>query len=101
MEKIVIIVRFKISNISWKEHKQAEKQTIKAMFQHITLLKVYINIKQWNVSVMKSPYDVHFPTFIQIVYKRDKVNYFSNKNVISMMMTNQRKYVYWAYTMSK
>jgi hypothetical protein len=71
------------------------------MFQHITLLKVYINIKQWSVNIMKSPYDVHFPTLIHIVYKRDKVYYFSSKNVISLMMADQGKYVDWSYTMSK
>ncbi len=33
------------------------------MFQHITLFRVYINVKQWSVNIMKSPYDVHFPTY--------------------------------------
>jgi hypothetical protein len=101
VDKYVIIVVFKISNISWKEKKQVEKQTIEAMFQHITLPRVYINVKQWSVSIMKSPYDLHFPTFIQIVYKRDRVYYFNNINVISMMIEDQGKFVDWANTMSK
>jgi hypothetical protein len=40
-------------------------------------------------------------TLIHIVYKRDKVYYFSSKNVISLMMADQGKYVDWPYTMSK
>ncbi len=76
MDEYVIIVRFKYQTLVGK-NKNKLKKTIEAMFQHIMLLRVYINVKQWNVSIMKSPYDVHFPTLI--VYKRDKVYYFSSK----------------------
>jgi hypothetical protein len=64
VDKYVIIVVFKISNISWKEQKQTEKQTTEAMLQHVTLPRVYMNVKQWSISIMTSPYDVHFPTLI-------------------------------------
>ncbi len=46
-----------------------------------------------GANIMKSPYDVHFPTLIHIVCKRDKIYYFSSKNVISLMMVDQGKYV--------
>jgi hypothetical protein len=42
---------------------------------------------------MKPPYDIHLPTFIQVVHKRDNVCYFNNINVISIMMIVQRKVV--------
>jgi hypothetical protein len=63
------------------------------MFQHIALLGAYVNAKQWNVSKMKNPYNMWLPTLIQIIYKRDKVYYFSNKNAISTMIAIKGKYV--------
>jgi hypothetical protein len=39
---------------------------------------------------MKAPYDVHFLALIWIVYQKDKVHYFSNKNVISIMIVCDR-----------
>jgi hypothetical protein len=73
---------FKISNKSWKEQKQVDKQITKAMFQHIALLRAYLEIEQWNVSKMKPPYDIHFPTLIQVIYYMDKVCYYNKINVI-------------------
>jgi hypothetical protein len=44
IDRHVIINVFKISNIGWKENKQANKQTVEAMLQGITLLSAYINV---------------------------------------------------------
>jgi hypothetical protein len=40
---------------------------------------------------VKPPYDIRLPTFIQVVYERDKVYYFSSRNVISIMIIVQGK----------
>jgi hypothetical protein len=85
----------------WKEQKQANKHITKVMFQGIDLPRTYGNAEQWNFSKIKTPYDIHFPTLIQIMYKRDKVYYFSNKNVISIIIKVQGKFVDWANTMFK
>ncbi len=45
VDRHVIINVFKISNISWKEKKQANKQIAKAMLQGIALPNAYINAK--------------------------------------------------------
>jgi hypothetical protein len=55
------------------------------MFQRITLLGAYVNIEQWSVNKMKEPYYIHLLAFIQIIYQKDKVYYFSNRNAISIM----------------
>jgi hypothetical protein len=55
------------------------------MFQHIALLGAYVKIEQWSVSKMNPPYDICFPTLIQVIYYKDKVCYFNNKNVISII----------------
>jgi hypothetical protein len=34
---------------------------------------------------MKSPYDIRFPIIIQVIYKKDKVCYFNNINIIPFM----------------
>jgi hypothetical protein len=63
------------------------------MLQGIVLPSAYINAKQWNVNKMKKSYTIHFPTFTQIIHMRNKVCYFSNRNVISIMIINQGKFV--------
>jgi hypothetical protein len=68
------------------------------MFQHIALLRVYVKTKQWSVSKMKPPYDIHLPALIQVIYQRDKICYFNNKNVMSIMTTLQRKAIDWVDT---
>jgi hypothetical protein len=50
---------------------------------------------------MKPPYDVHFLILIQIIHQKDKVYYFSNKNVIFVMMANWGKSVDWVDIMFK
>jgi hypothetical protein len=44
---------------------------------------------------MKPPYDIRLPTLIQVICKRDKVSYFNNKNIISIMTIMQGKVVDW------
>ncbi len=45
IDKHLITNVFKFFNNGWKEQKQVDKQTIKAMFQCIALLGVYVNKK--------------------------------------------------------
>lgn len=78
-------------NTGWRKQKQVKKQITKVMLQSIVLPMVYINVEQWNVSNMKPHYDVRFLVLIQMFYQRDKVCYFSNMNVISMMMVDKGK----------
>jgi hypothetical protein len=71
------------------------------MFQHIALLWTYVEIEQWSVCKMKPLYDIHFLTLIQVIYYVDKVCYFNNKNVISIITIMKRKEVDWANTLFK
>ncbi len=62
---------------------------------------MYVNTKKWSVRKMKEPYDIHLPAFIQIIYQRNKVCYFSNINAISIMITLKGKEVNWIDTLFK
>jgi len=42
---------------------------------------------QWNVKSLGLPYFVKYPTIIYVIYQREKVQYFSNKNVITLVRT--------------
>jgi hypothetical protein len=66
-------------------------QRTKVVLQWIVLVGAYINIKQWSVSKMKTSYDICFPTLIQIMYQRNKVYCFSNRNVIFIMTMVKKK----------
>jgi hypothetical protein len=71
------------------------------MFQHIALLGTYVNGEQWSVDKMKNPYDILFLALVQIIYHKDKLWYFSNKSVISIMMAIKGKYVHCTDIMFK
>jgi hypothetical protein len=101
IDKHLIVDVFKISNNGWKEQKVANKEIAKAMFYCITLLRAYVKTKQWSVSKMKPPYDIHLPTLIQVIYQRNNVCYFSNKNAIPIMTIVQGKVIDWANTLFK
>ncbi len=88
-------------NKGWKKQKQADKQTAKAMLQCITLLGWYVNIEQWSVNKMKKPCDNRLLAFIQIIYQKDKVYFFSNRNAISIMTIVKGKEVDWANNLFK
>jgi hypothetical protein len=49
---------------------------------------------QWNVKSLGLPYSVKYPAIISIIYQREKVQYFSNKNVITCENKGQK--VDWA-----
>jgi hypothetical protein len=68
----------------------------KNMLKNISLFNVTISKQQWNVSKMKSPYDIWFPIIIQMIYKKDKVCYFNNINIIYFMKANNGVLVNWA-----
>jgi hypothetical protein len=68
IDKHLIANLFKISNKGWKEYEQANKQIIEAMLKCIALPRAYVKIKQWSVSKMKRPYDIHFLTLIHDIY---------------------------------
>ncbi len=53
------------------------------MFKNIALHGAYISSKQLRVNKMKSPYDIKFLAIIQVIYERDNICYFKNKNVTS------------------
>ncbi len=59
----------------------------------ITLQGAYMNTKQWNVSKMKEPYDILFPTLIQVIYQKD--------NAISIMTNVKGKAIDWEDTLFK
>lgn len=69
----------------WKEQKQTYMAIAENMLKNIALFSVNISKQQWNVNKMKSPYDIRFPIVIQVIHKKDKVCYFNNINIISLM----------------
>lgn len=46
---------------------------------------VYVNNEYWSVAKMKTPYDIKLLAFIQIIYQRENIYYFKNKNAFTMM----------------
>ncbi len=51
---------------------------------------------QWNVKSLGIPYFVIYPTIICVIYQRGKVQYFNNKNVITLVRIEKGQNVDWA-----
>jgi hypothetical protein len=45
---------------------------------------------------MDLAYFVRYPTIISVIYQKEKVQYFSNKNVITLMRAKKVQKVDWA-----
>jgi hypothetical protein len=45
---------------------------------------------------MGLPYSIRYPAIIYVIYQREKVQYFSNRNVITLVKTEKGQQVDWA-----
>jgi len=50
---------------------------------------------QWNTKNLGLPYFVRYPAIISVIYQKEKVQYFNNKNVITFMRVEKRQKVDW------
>jgi len=59
----------------------------------------YNTNERWVVKKMKLEYVNKIATILPIFYRKDKVQYFSNKFVMMIFKTNHGKFVSWATIM--
>jgi len=50
-----------------------------------------------NAKSLGLPYSIKYLAIISMIYQRDKVKYFSNKNAITLMRVEKWKKVDWAH----
>jgi hypothetical protein len=53
--------------------------------------------KSMNAKSLGLPYSIRYLAIISMIYQRDKVKYFSNKNAITLMRVEKWKKVDWAH----
>ncbi len=53
-------------------------------------------INQWNAKSLGLPCSIIYPTIISIIYQREKVQYLSNKNDVTLMKVEKGQHVDWA-----
>ncbi len=51
---------------------------------------------QWNAKSLGLPYFVKYPAIIFVIYQREKVQYFSDKNAITLVKAKKGQKVDWA-----
>jgi hypothetical protein len=54
-------------------------------------------VNQWNAKSLGLPYFVKYLAIIFVIYQKEKVQYFSNKNVITLVKTKKGQKVDWAH----
>jgi len=52
-------------------------------------------VNKWNTKSLGLPYSVKYPTIIYVIYYREKVQYFRNKNAITLMREEKWQKVDW------
>jgi len=64
---------------------QVSKSLIVQALQNCRFAPTNSSVDQWNAKSLGLPYFVRYPTIISIIYQREKVQYFCNKNVITLV----------------
>ncbi len=75
---------------------QVNKSLVVQALQSCRLAPTDFYIDQWNAKNLGLPYSVRYPTIIFVIYQKEKVQYFSNKNVITLMRAKKGQKVDWA-----
>ncbi len=68
-----------------KEPKGVNKSLTIQTLQSCRLAPTNSSTNKWNVKSLGLPYFVQYLAIISIIYKREKVQYFNNKNVITLV----------------
>ncbi len=98
INKLLIVDVFRVcAEGCVKEQKgQVSKSLIVHALQNIRLAPANSSTNQWNAKSLGLPYFVKYIAIISIIYQRDKVQYFNNKNVITLMKAEKGQKVDWA-----
>ncbi len=75
---------------------QVSKSLAVQALQNCRLAPTNSSPDKWNVKNLGLPYSVRYPTIISIIYQREKVQYFCNKNVIALVRAKKGQKVDWA-----
>jgi hypothetical protein len=65
--------------------RQVNKSLIVQTLHSYRLALANSSTNQWNTNSLGLPYFVRYPTTIPIVYQRGQIQYFNNKNVITLV----------------
>ncbi len=72
---------------------QASKSLTVQALQSYRLTPTNSSTYQWNAKCLGFPYFVRYLVIMYVIYQRQKVQYFSNKNVITLVRTQKGKKV--------
>ncbi len=73
----------------------SKSQVVHAL-QSYKLALANSSTNQWNTKSLGLPYSVKYPTIMSIIYQKEKVQYFNNKNAITIMRAKKGQKVDWA-----
>jgi hypothetical protein len=76
--------------------RQVNKSLVVHALQSCRLALANSSTNQLNAKSLGLPYFVRYPAIISVIYQREKVYYFCNKNVITLVRTEKGQKVNWA-----
>ncbi len=76
--------------------RQVNKSLAIQELHNCRLAPIIFFTNQWNAKCLGLPYSIRYPTIIFIIYYKEKVQYFNNNNVITLMKTKKGQKVNWA-----
>jgi hypothetical protein len=75
---------------------QVNKSLAIQALQNCRFAPANFSIGQWNAKSLGLPYSIIYPAIIFIIYQRENVQHFSNKNAITLVRAEKGQKVDWA-----
>ncbi len=75
---------------------QVNKPLVVQALQSCRLARANFFVDQWNGKSLGLPYSVKYCAIIFVIYQRVKVQYFNNKNAITLVRVEKGQNVDWA-----
>ncbi len=75
---------------------QVSKSLVIQTLQSYRLAPTNSSTDQWNAKSLGLPYPIKYLAIISIIYQREKVPYFCNKNVITLVKVKKGQQIDWA-----
>ncbi len=98
INKQLIIDVFEVcveGNVEEPKGQVSKSQVVQAL-QNYRLAHANSSIDQWNAKGPGLPYSIRYLAIIFLIYYKEKVKYFSNKNVITLVRVEKGQKVDWA-----
>ncbi len=97
--QVLIHEQLKISKEGAIDAANATFEEAKTTLKRIIGPHPFVENEQWSVICMKEEFHARFVAILQILYQRERLDYFSKRNAITFNLANMGQLVNWCSIM--